>query len=59
MIGSLMIMGLRKICFQGFSPSTWVYHSNWTKSRKQGHHPELFNVYNKLSIRLSTHDAND
>lgn len=23
----------------------------------QNHHPEWFNVYNKLSIRLSTHDA--
>jgi len=22
-----------------------------------GHHPELFNVYNRLDIRLSTHDA--
>jgi len=22
------------------------------------HHPELFNVYNKVNIRLSTHDAN-
>ena len=21
------------------------------------HHPELFNVYNKVNIRLSTHDA--
>ena len=24
---------------------------------EQNHHPEWFNVYNKLSIRLSTHDA--
>jgi len=23
----------------------------------QGHHPELFNVYNSVSISLSTHDA--
>ena len=23
----------------------------------QNHHPEWYNVYNKLSIRLSTHDA--
>ncbi len=23
----------------------------------QNHHPEWFNVYNKLSIRLSTHDV--
>jgi 4a-hydroxytetrahydrobiopterin dehydratase len=23
----------------------------------QGHHPELFNVYNSVTIHLSTHDA--
>ncbi len=27
-------------------------------AEKQNHHPELFNVYNKVSIRLTTHDAN-
>ena len=25
-------------------------------SEKANHHPELFNVYNKVSIRLTTHD---
>ena len=24
---------------------------------KSNHHPELFNVHNKVTIRLSTHDA--
>ena len=24
-----------------------------------GHHPEIFNVYNSVSIKLSTHDAGD
>ena len=24
---------------------------------KMGHHPELFNVYNKVKIDLTTHDA--
>ncbi len=24
---------------------------------KQGHHPNWYNVYNRLTIRLSTHDA--
>lgn len=24
-----------------------------------GHHPEIFNVYNSVSIKLSTHDADD
>ncbi|AVX02926.1 4a-hydroxytetrahydrobiopterin dehydratase [Maritalea myrionectae] len=27
-------------------------------AEKQGHHPEWFNVYNKVSILLTTHDAN-
>ncbi len=26
-------------------------------ARQQDHHPELFNVYNKVSLRFSTHDA--
>lgn len=25
-------------------------------AEKMNHHPELFNVYNKVNIRLSTHD---
>lgn len=27
-------------------------------AEQHNHHPELFNVYNKVTIRLSTHDAN-
>ncbi|MBG6186200.1 MULTISPECIES: 4a-hydroxytetrahydrobiopterin dehydratase [Flavobacterium] len=27
-------------------------------AEKSSHHPELFNVYNKVTIRLTTHDAN-
>lgn len=27
-------------------------------AEKVSHHPELFNVYNKVTIRLTTHDAN-
>lgn len=26
-------------------------------AEKNNHHPELWNVYNKVSIRLNTHDA--
>lgn len=26
-------------------------------AEKRDHHPELFNVYNKVTIRLTTHDA--
>lgn len=27
------------------------------EAEKQGHHPELFNVYNTVKIALNTHDA--
>jgi len=27
-------------------------------AEKQNHHPELLNVYDKVTIRLSTHDSN-
>ena len=27
-------------------------------SEKKNHHPELTNIYNKVTIRLTTHDAN-
>jgi 4a-hydroxytetrahydrobiopterin dehydratase len=26
-------------------------------AESHGHHPEMFNVYNKVSLRLTTHDA--
>lgn len=26
-------------------------------AEKMNHHPELFNVYNKVNIRLNTHDS--
>jgi len=28
-------------------------------AEKQNHHPEIFNVYNKVTIHLNTHDAGD
>lgn len=28
-------------------------------AEKANHHPEWFNVYNKVSIRLTTHDSGD
>jgi 4a-hydroxytetrahydrobiopterin dehydratase len=29
------------------------------EAETQGHHPEIFNVYNSVTIKLSTHDAGD
>ena len=29
------------------------------EAEKAQHHPEIFNVYNKVKISLSTHDAGD
>lgn len=29
------------------------------EAEKQNHHPEIFNVYNKVTISLQTHDAGD
>ena len=28
-------------------------------AEKQNHHPEIYNVYNRVDIKLSTHDAGD
>lgn len=28
-------------------------------AEKQNHHPEIFNIYNKVDIALNTHDAGD
>jgi len=28
------------------------------KAEKMNHHPEWFNVYNRLNVTLATHDAN-
>ncbi len=28
-------------------------------AESQGHHPVIWNVYNKVELRLSTHDAGD
>jgi 4a-hydroxytetrahydrobiopterin dehydratase len=48
----------KKIVFNNFSESLGFIVQVGLLAEKQGHHPELFNVYNKVNIRLSTHDAN-
>ena len=43
--------------FDGFSEA-WGFMSRVALlAEKQDHHPELFNVYNRVEIALSTHDV--
>jgi 4a-hydroxytetrahydrobiopterin dehydratase len=48
----------KKFVFKNFSQALGFIVQVGILAEKQGHHPELFNVYNKVNIRLSTHDAN-
>ncbi|WP_339918736.1 4a-hydroxytetrahydrobiopterin dehydratase [uncultured Flavobacterium sp.] len=47
----------KKFVFKNFSQALAFIVQVGIIAEKQGHHPELFNVYNKVDIRLSTHDA--
>lgn len=42
--------------FKNFSSALAFIVQVGILSEKANHHPELFNVYNKVSIRLTTHD---
>ncbi len=44
--------------FKNFSKALGFIVQVGILSEKANHHPELFNVYNKVHIRLTTHDAN-
>lgn len=44
--------------FKNFSQALGFIVQVGILSEKANHHPELFNVYNKVHIRLTTHDAN-
>lgn len=48
----------KKFVFKNFSQALGFMVQLGLLAEKQNHHPELFNVYNKVDIRLSTHDAN-
>lgn len=48
----------KKFVFKNFSQALGFIVQVGILAEKQNHHPELFNVYNKVDIRLSTHDAN-
>lgn len=48
----------KKFIFKNFSEALGFIVQVGILAEKNNHHPELFNVYDKVDIRLSTHDAN-
>jgi 4a-hydroxytetrahydrobiopterin dehydratase len=48
----------KKFVFENFVEALGFIVKVGVLSEKVNHHPEIFNVYNKLNLRLSTHDAN-
>ena len=47
----------KKFDFKNFNQALGFIVQVGLLAEKANHHPELFNVYNKVNIRLSTHDA--
>lgn len=47
----------RKFEFEDFSEAFGFMSRVALEAEKMGHHPEWTNVYNKVEIKLSTHDA--
>lgn len=47
----------RQFSFKDFSAAFAFMTQVALAAEKAGHHPELSNVYNKVKISLSTHDA--
>ncbi|MDH4403532.1 MAG: 4a-hydroxytetrahydrobiopterin dehydratase [Flavobacterium sp.] len=47
----------KKFQFKNFTEALGFIVKVGVVSEKMNHHPELFNVYNKVNIRLTTHDA--
>ena len=48
----------KKFVFKDFNQAIGFIVRMGMLCEKRNHHPELFNVYNKITLRLSTHDAN-
>lgn len=48
----------KKFVFKNFSQALGFIVQVGVLAEKHNHHPELFNVYNRVDIRLSTHEAN-
>jgi 4a-hydroxytetrahydrobiopterin dehydratase len=47
----------RKFCFKDFNEAWGFMNRVALISEVHGHHPEWFNVYDKVEITLTTHDA--
>jgi 4a-hydroxytetrahydrobiopterin dehydratase len=47
----------KKFQFKNFTEALGFIVKVGVISEKMNHHPELFNVYNTVNIRLTTHDA--
>lgn len=47
----------KNFLFKSFTEALGFIVKVGVLSEKMNHHPELFNVYNKVSLRLTTHDA--
>lgn len=47
----------REFSFENFRDAMAFINRIAFEAEEQVHHPELFNVYNTVSIALSTHDA--
>ena len=47
----------KNFVFKNFSEALGFIVQVGLLAEKQNHHPEWFNVYNKVDIRLSTHSA--
>lgn len=48
---------VKKFVFSNFKATIAIMVKIGEMAEEMNHHPEWFNVYNKLNIRLSTHDA--
>ena len=47
---------IKKFVFANFKDALATMNKIGEVAEEMNHHPEWFNVYNKLNIRLSTHD---
>ena len=48
---------IRHFEFKNFLESLAFIQSVGLLADKANHHPEIFNIYNKVQLKLSTHDA--